>query len=58
MSEIGNKIKEVLKDNGLKYQMMESWTWFKELGFSPEKLCQEVRIHNFNTCHRTKYRNI
>lgn len=49
-----DKIKDILKENGLKYQMMESWTWFKELGFSNEKLSNKIAIHNYNTCHRTK----
>ena len=49
-----DKIKELLKENGIKFQMMESWTWFKELGFAKEKLSDDVQMHNFNTCHRTK----
>ena len=47
-------IKELLKQNGLKYQMMENWEWFKELGFSSKKLPESVIKHNFETCHRTK----
>lgn len=47
-------IKELLKQNGLKYQMMENWEWFKELGFSPKKLPISESKHNFETCHRTK----
>lgn len=49
-----DKIKELLKQNGLKYQMMESWSWFKECGFAKNKLPEETAIHNYNTCHRTK----
>lgn len=49
-----DQIKELLKENGIKFQMMESWEWFKELGFALEKLCEEACKHNFNTCHRTK----
>ena len=49
-----DKIKELLKQNGLKYQMMESWEWFKELGFASRKLSEDISIHNYETCHRTK----
>lgn len=48
------KIKELLRKNNLKYQMMESWEWFKELGFSSKKLPKSTSKHNFETCHRTK----
>lgn len=49
-----DKIKNILKENCIKYQMMESWEWLKELGFSKEKLCDKAQLHNFSTCHRTK----
>lgn len=49
-----DKIKELLKQHGLKYQMMESWEWFKELGFASNKLCELASKHNYETCHRTK----
>lgn len=48
------QIKALLKQNGLKYQMMESWEWFKELGFASDKLCESARRRNYETCHRTK----
>lgn len=48
------QIKDLFKKNGLKYQMMESWEWFKELGFASDKLCESARKHNYETCHRTK----
>lgn len=49
-----NEIKEKLKENGLKFQMMESWSWFKEHGFSGEKHCEKGAKYHFETCHRTK----
>lgn len=49
-----DEIKKILKENGLKYQMMESWTWLKECGFSKQKHDEKKRIHNYNHCHRTK----
>ena len=49
-----DKIKELLKQNGVKYQMMESWEWFKELGFAKEKISEKAGKHNYETCHRTK----
>ena len=48
------QIKALLKQNGLKYQMMESWEWFKELGFASDKLCESAKRRNYETCHRTK----
>ena len=48
------QIKALLKQNGLKYQMMESWEWFKEIGFASDKLCESARRRNYETCHITK----
>lgn len=48
------KIKNILKNNGIKFQMMENWDWYEEKGFAAQKLSKEISCHNYHTCHRTK----
>lgn len=49
-----DEIKTLLKSHNLKFQMMESWNWFKEYGFSKKKLSSEQALINYKSCHRTK----
>lgn len=49
-----DKIKSVLKENGLKYQILENWNWFKEYGFSKTKSDKNDSKNRFNNCYRTK----
>lgn len=47
-------LKDILKDNNIKYQMVDNWHWLFEAGVSKEKFTKDITQEKFNNCYRTK----
>ena len=49
-----DKIKNIFKENNIKFQLVKNWTWNKECGFAEEKFSHIESKIKFKDCYRTK----
>ena len=49
-----DEIKKLLKENHIKFQIIEDLKWWKVLDFSKQELEPKIQKQNFENCYRTK----
>ena len=49
-----NEIISLLKQNNIRYQIVDNWEWYRECGFADKKFAPEHVQKNFDKCCRTQ----